>query len=136
MKLYHCSRIHHKVGDIIEPRAYGEKYIWVTLSKTPHYTLYQFGERSIGKQKYHLYQIRPLNPKTKIVKGMWDDLMVKGAVEVIAAFGEAAKNRNGSMVVKTKKNSKLVSVIRKPIIKKKTDWEVGDKLYKYEYTKN
>jgi hypothetical protein len=113
MKYYHCSRLHHKVGDVIEPTNYGEQFVWVSTSKTPHYTLYQFGERGIQFEQYRLYEVRPINPKTKIVKGCWDDIKIKGAVEIVASLGESSRNRKGSIVFVNKKTGKLDSLVKK-----------------------
>jgi len=107
MKYFHCSRLHFKPGDIIDPKNYGKEYVWVNISKTPHYTLYEFGERSIGKQKYRLYQVRPLKG-AKIRKGLWDEIMIKGAVEVLANFGESSKNGKGTYV--KRKRGKFISL--------------------------
>ena len=48
---------------------------------------------------------------------MWDELIIKGSVEVMACLGEASKNGTTSMIKFDKKN--------KPLIKKKSNKKLG-----------
>lgn len=102
LKYYHASTSVFKPGDIISPNPFIEhlngRGIYVTGSPCVHYSLWRCGERSLGKVRFNVYQVRPLNPKTKILFGVWDELIIRGPVEVIRCLGEANKNRRVSVV--------------------------------------
>lgn len=103
-KYYHASRSVFKAGDIIAPNPFREhmqgRGIYATSSPCVHVTLWQFGEVSLGRVRYNVYQIRPLNPKAKIHYGIWDEWIIRGPVEVIRCLGEANKNGRVSSVVR------------------------------------
>jgi len=110
MKYYHASRSVFKPGDIISPNPFQRAYdygIFVTGSPCVHYTLWQCGDRSIGKVRFNVYQVRPLNPKTKVHYGIWEELIIYGPVEVLKCLGEANKNRRVSAVLKTRKGYRV-----------------------------
>lgn len=102
IKYYHASTSVFNPGDIIAPNPFIEhlsgRGIYVTGSPCVHYSLWQCGIRSIGKVRFNVYQVRPLNPKTKIHFGVWDELIICGPVEVLRCLGECNKNRRVSMI--------------------------------------
>jgi hypothetical protein len=102
LKYYHASTSVFKPGDIIAPNPYIEhlsgRGIHVTGSACAHYTLWRCGKRSIGEVRFNVYQVRPLNPKTKIIFGVWDELVIQGPVEVLRCLGEINKNKRVSLV--------------------------------------
>lgn len=121
MKFYHISVKKWKVGDVISPTPFKDNLydgVYVMPCSTPHYTLYQFGDRSLGKKRHYVYQVKPLRRHYKLIGGrMWDELIIKGSVEVMACLGEASKNGSTSMIKFDKKN--------KPLIKKKSKKKLG-----------
>lgn len=101
-KFFHASRSIFKPGDIISPNPYWQHWggwvIYATLSPTVHWTLWACGDLSLGKVRYNVYQVRPINPKTKIKWGTWDECLIHGPVEVVRCLGEANKNGRCSWV--------------------------------------
>ena len=118
MKYYHASRSVFKPGDIIAPNPFVQhlngRGIYVTLSPCVHYTLWLCGDLSIKKVRYNVYQVRPLQAKTKVYYGVWEELIIAGPVEVLKCLGEANKNRRVSSVLRNRKGFRVKEEKLKP----------------------
>lgn len=104
MNFYHCSYIHHKVGDILLPHIDGRTYsggrgIYCTTSPVPHKTLYCNVDKrnDLTFAKLRLYKVLPLKGW---YRGDWADIVCPNGVEIVESLGQAPRNKKVSRVTK------------------------------------
>lgn len=114
LKYYHASRkLNWKPGDLIYPinsrtnNIYG---VWLTTDPKPHFTLYTYDDKSIGKVRYNVYRVIPHG---KIIHGFWNDLACLGYVEIVECLGECAKRGTPSKNIEESRALHKASIVIK-----------------------